>query len=103
MLWLLSLTRSREMEKSKTLFLAVVYHMHKELQRENGCSVQDSWNLHKSRRAATDFGKREEIPTKAPIYNCAPAYYHKDRKLSNIPPAWAALLTGRLFFIFLPI
>ena len=34
--------------------------------------------------------------TKVPIYTAAKTAYHKHRKLSNIPPAWAALLAGRL-------
>ena len=37
--------------------------------------------------------------TKVPIYTAARMAYHKHRKLSNIPPAWAALLAGRLLFM----
>ena len=36
--------------------------------------------------------------TKVPIYTAGKMAYHKYRKLSNIPPAWAALLAGRLLF-----
>ena len=41
--------------------------------------------------------------TKVPIYTAARMAYHKHRKLSNIPPAWAALLAGRLLFFRRPL
>ena len=41
--------------------------------------------------------------TKVPIYTAAKTAYHKHRKLSNIPPAWAALLAGRLLFFRRPL
>ena len=41
--------------------------------------------------------------TKVPIYTADKTAYHKHRKLSNIPPAWAALLAGRLLFFRRPL
>ena len=47
-----------------------------------------------------DFPRQNLL--KPPIYKFRPGGYHKSRKLSNIPPAWAALsLMERLLF-FLP-